>query len=264
MAVLPRLRYRNTAEASAFLVEGRPGYLGGFAKAMLAIAGDWAALPEVVRTGAPVMAETLDAPDNPFWEELVPAIAPFSAPVAMIAADSLRLAEAGEISILDVGGGSGIYSAIWLGINPAARSTQLDWGPVNAIARRVVAGHGVAGRFDCIDGDLHVTDFGTARYDVGVYSHVAHQEGPEYNVAILAKFRKALKPGGTLVISEFIADDDRSGPPFPLIFASTMLLQTRRGNTWRKADYQSWLAEAGFGDVSFQPTPTPATLIFAR
>jgi hypothetical protein len=89
-------RYRNTAEASAFLVEGRPRYLGGFAKAMLAIAGDWAARPEVVRTGAPVMAETLDAPDNPFWEELVPAIAPFSAPVAMIAADSLRLAEAGR------------------------------------------------------------------------------------------------------------------------------------------------------------------------
>jgi SAM-dependent methyltransferase len=256
--------YHNTAEASAFLIEGRPAYLGGFAKVQLAEADSWPALPEVVRTGTPVLAERYDVADNPFWEELVPAIAPLSAPVAKIAASTLRLAEAGEISILDVGGGSGIYSAIWLALNPAARSTQLDWGPVNAIARRLVAGHGVTDRFACIDGDLHTTDFGTAAYDIGVYSHIAHQEGPEDNVAILAKFRRALKPGGTLVISDFIVDDDRSGPPFPLIFASVMLLQTKQGTTWRRADYRSWLASAGFENVSFQPTPTPATLIFAR
>jgi Dimerisation domain len=38
--------YRNTAEASAFLIEGRPGYIGGSAKVMLAEAGHWPALPE--------------------------------------------------------------------------------------------------------------------------------------------------------------------------------------------------------------------------
>jgi SAM-dependent methyltransferase len=256
--------YRNTAEASAFLIEGRPAYLGGLAKLMLVDVGNWSALPEVVRTGVPVMAETHDVANSPIWEELVAAIAPLAAPVAMIAADALRLADTGEISILDVGGGSGIYSAIWLGINPAARSTQLDWGRVNAIARRLVADYGVADRFACIDGDLHVTDFGTAAYDVGVYSQVAHQEGPDDNVAILAKFRRALKPGGTLVISDFIVEDDRSGPPFPLIFASAMLLQSKQGSTWRRADYRSWLAKAGFEAVSFQATPTPATLVFAR
>jgi SAM-dependent methyltransferase len=256
--------YRNTAEASAFLVEGRPAYHGGLAKLMLSDVGNWSALPEVVRTGLPVMAETHDVANSSSWEELVPAIAPLAAPVAMIAADTLRLANTGEISILDVGGGSGIYSAIWLGINPTARSTQLDWGRSNAIARRLVADYGVADRFACIDGDLHVTDFGTAAHDIGVYSQIAHQEGPDDNVAILAKFRRALKPGGILVISDFIVEDDHSGPPFALIFASAMLLQSKQGNAWRRADYRSWLAKAGFEDVSFQATPTPATLIFAR
>ena len=255
--------YRNTAEAAAFLVEGQPACLSGFAKVTLAEMGAWVAFPDVVRAGAPVEATT-DVPDNPFWEELVPAIAPLSVPAAMIAADMLRLADAGEISILDVGGGSGIYSAIWLGLNPAARSTQLDWAPVNAIARRLVAERGVADRFTCLDGDFHTTDFGTDAYDVAVYSHIAHQEGPQDNVAIFAKFRDALKPGATLVISDFIVDDDRSGPPFPLIFASEMLLNTKQGGTWRRADYRAWLAEAGFHDVSFQPTSSPATLIFAR
>ncbi len=97
-----------------------------------------------------------------------------------------------------------------------------------------------------------------------MYSHIAHQEGPEDNVAIFAKVRGALKSGGTLVINDYIVEDDRSGPPFPLIFASEMLLKSKQGGTWRRADYHAWLAEAGFEHVSFQPTPSPATLVFAR
>jgi SAM-dependent methyltransferase len=206
----------------------------------------------------------VEVADNPHWENVVTALAAQSVPVATIAADTLELAAAGEISILDIGGGSGIYSAIWLGLNPAARSTQLDWGSINAIARRLVAERGVADRFTCIDGDFHSTDFGTAAYDVAVYSNIAHQEGPEDNVAIFAKVRGALKPGGTLVISDYIVEDDRSGPPFGLVFASEMLLKSKHGRTWRRADYQDWLAKAGFEEVSFQPTPSPATLVLAR
>ena len=93
----------------------------------------------------------------------------------------------------------------------------------------MVGERGVADRFSCIDGDLHSTDFGSAAYDIGVYSHIAHQEGPDDNVAVFAEFRRALKPGGTLVVDDFVVDDDRSGPPFPLVFASSMLLRSKEG-----------------------------------
>jgi len=256
-------RYRNAADAAAFLVEGRPASLSSFAQLKLAHAG-MADLPDVVRAGGPLTDVVVEVKDNPHWKGVVTAIAAQSVPVARIAAETLRLAEAGEVSILDVGGGSGIYSAIWLGLNPAARSTQLDWRPINEIARRLLADQGVADRFACIDGDFHSTDFGAARYDVAVYSHIAHQEGPEDNVAIFAKLRSALKPGGTLVVNDYVVDDDRSGPPFALLFASEMLLKSKQGGTWRRADYHAWLTKAGFEDVSFQPTSTPATLVFAR
>jgi len=256
-------RYRNAADAAAFLVEGRPASLSSFAQLKLAHAG-MADLPDVVRAGGPLSEVVVEVKDNPHWKGVVTAIAAQSVPVARIAAETLRLAEAGEISILDVGGGSGIYSAIWLGLNPAARSTQLDWRPINAIARDLLADRAVADRFTCIDGDFHSTDFGTARYDVAVYSHIAHQEGPEDNVAIFAKLRSALKPGGTLVVNDYVVDDDRSGPPFALLFGSEMLLKSKQGGTWRRADYHAWLTKAGFVDVSFQATSTPATLVFAR
>lgn len=257
-------RYRNTVEAATFLVEGQSTCLTDWVTLKLAHMGSMVALPEIFRAGGPVTDATVEVPDNPHWEKVVMAFAPQSAPVAMIVADMLRLADAGEISILDVGGGTGVYSATWLGLNPAARSTQLDWGSINAIARQLVAQRGAADRFSCVDGDFHTTDFGTAAYDVAVYSHVAHQEGPEDNLAIFAKVRGALKPGGTFVISDFMVDDDRSGPPFALVFASEMLLKSKQGGAWRRADYQAWLTKAGFEDVSFHPTPSPTTLVFAR
>jgi predicted O-methyltransferase YrrM len=256
--------YHNTAEAATFLVEGQPTCLSSFAQLKLAHMGSLVTLPEVIRNGGPVTDATVEVADNPHWEKVVTAIAAQSVPVATIVADMLRLAEAGEISILDIGGGSGIFSAIWLGLNPAARSTQLDWGPINAIARRLLAEQGAADRFTCIDGDFHTTDFGTAAYDIAVYSNIAHQEGPKDNIAIFAKVRDALKPGGTLVVGDFIVNDDRSGPPFPLIFASEMLLKSKQGGTWRQTDYHTWLTKAGFEDISFHPTPSPTTVVFAR
>jgi hypothetical protein len=162
-----------------------------------------------------------------------------------------------------VGGGSGIYSAIWLEANPAARSTQLDWKPINAIARRLLDERGVADRFTCIDGDFHTTDFGTAKYDVALYSHIAHQEGPADNVAVFARLRQSLNRGGALVVCDYVVDDDRSGPAFPLIFASEMLLKSKQGSTWRRADYRDWLVKAGFAEISFHSAP-PATLVVAR
>jgi ubiquinone/menaquinone biosynthesis C-methylase UbiE len=176
----------------------------------------------------------------------------------------LGLAQAGAVSILDVGGGSGIFSAMWLAMNPQARSTQIDWANVNRIAKAFTARHGVADRFRTVDGDFHTVDFGTAEHDIAVFSHLAHQEGPEDNVAIFRKFRRALRPGGALVINDFVVDDDRSGPPFPLIFRSEMLVRTRRGSTWTQNDYRTWLGDAGFTDISVHPTESPATLVLAR
>jgi ubiquinone/menaquinone biosynthesis C-methylase UbiE len=256
-------RYRNTPDASEFLVAGKRSYFGGFARVTLNEFADWQTFPQAVKSGSPQVKETTDLENNPFWEELVPAIATLSVPVALAAAERLSLAQAGPASFFDVGGGSGIYSALWLGIARQARSVQFDWPNVNAIAKKYVAGFGVGDRFRTVDGDFHHADFGDAEHDAAVYSHIAHQESPEENVETFRRIRRALKPGGTLVVSDFVVDDDRSGPPFALMFRSVMSLRTKGGSTWTRAEYEKWLREAGFTKVSIEPTPTPAMLVYA-
>lgn len=255
--VLDHGKYRNALDASAFLVTSKPGYLGGLSQVLLHEMGEWARLADVVRAGRPPENRAAQV-ENPFWEALVPAIANLSVPSAELAVGRLGLAK-GEPTWLDVGGGSGIYSKIWLSKNPKARGVQLDWPNVNGVAKRFVG----SDRFSTIDGDFHTTPLG-GPYDVIVYSHIAHQETPESNRELFRKFRVALKPAGTLLVNDFILEDDRHGHPFAGLFASNMLLFTQGGASWRKADYREWLDAAGFTSIEFVPTPGPATLVFAR
>jgi O-methyltransferase domain/Dimerisation domain len=255
-------RYANSPEASTFLVEGKPASLTGLARVALGGISGWAKLPEAVATGAPVMPEPTDTKDLAFWSVLVPAIAPLAFPCAQAVARRLDVARRGPLSILDVGGGSGIYSAVLLGANREARATQVDWPTVNQIARSIVSRFGVGERFHTIDGDIHTTDWGTG-HDVAIYSNIAHQESPAQNVEAFRKFRAALNVAGTLVVSDFVVRDDRSGPPQALLFHGQMLIASREGATWREADYRGWLREAGFGEITFEPTQGASTLIYA-
>jgi len=179
-------------------------------------------------------------------------------------AERLNVANAGPVRWLDVGGGSGVWSAVWLSANKQATGVQLDWPTVNTIAKGFVGKFGVGGRFQTIEGDFHRVDFGSGLYDYAIYAHIAHQESPADNIAVFRKFRKALKPGGTLLVNDFILSDDGSGHPFALMFTSEMLLVTKEGSSWRQQDYRGWLAEAGFASLDFVQTPTPATVILAK
>ncbi|WP_256090387.1 class I SAM-dependent methyltransferase [Actinacidiphila rubida] len=255
--------YRNTAEAATYLVEDSAVSLSAFAKLKLAHMGALTDLPQVVAAGGPITDAVVEVADNPHWQELVKAIAPQSVPAARLATTVLGIEQAGPITILDVGGGSGIYSAVWLAANAQARAVQLDWQPINAIARRLMDERGLGDRFTCIDGDFHTTDFGSGGYDLAVYSHIAHQEGPQANTEVFTRLRRALKPGGALLVCDYVVDDDRTGPGFPLIFASEMLLKSHQGSTWRAQDYRDWLTKAGFTDITLHSAP-PATLVVAR
>jgi SAM-dependent methyltransferase len=257
-------KYSNTPEASAFLVEGKPASLAGMAKMALTSLGElWTALPDALAAGGPKKTGLSESKEDPFWEELVPSIAPLTAPAAMLAAEKLGFARAGEAKILDVGGGSGIFSAMLLQANPKATATQADWPNVNRVGKGFVSKMGVGDRFHTQDGDFHTLDLGSGLYDVAIYSHIAHQESPKSNIEVFRRLKRALKPGGTLVINDFIVDNDRSGPPFALLFHLNMFVATTEGATWKREDYEAWLREAGFSSIRFEPTHGPSTLVLA-
>jgi ubiquinone/menaquinone biosynthesis C-methylase UbiE len=257
-------KYRNSEESSVYLVRGRPDYLGGYAAMIRSTWRDWEALSEVVTKGKPLHHHENANPSNEFWESLVPALAPLGFPPARAAAARLRLAERDSFRALDIAGGAGAYSATWLQGNPRAQCVQLDWPNVNAIARKYVAQFGVGERFETIDGDMEVLDLGEQVYDYVLYANIAHGLSAARNTQMFRKIKRALKPGGTLLIVGLLPSDDRTGDSLLMMFNVNMILNTEEGSIHVRGEYDGWLREAGFARVEFEPLrELPFTLVYA-
>lgn len=261
-------KYANAKVASLHLIPGKTGYLGGFSRIVTG-SGDgsmrqWSMLPTALQQSKPVAPETIVQPDSPFWPELVKVLTPLSREVAVLAAEVVGLAAGRKMSVLDLGGGAGAYSQVWLELDPQTTMTQLDWAPVNALARASLSSAGLAERFVTVDGDLHTVPFAAQAYDVVILSNICHHESPAGNLEILRKIAPALKEGGRIVISEFTLHDDRKGPRFAALFGAGMLLQTPEGASYTEADYQAWLDAAGFERALVDRRHPLSTLLVAK
>ncbi|MGH7273084.1 MAG: methyltransferase, partial [Nitrospiria bacterium] len=82
--------------------------------------------------------------------------------------------------------------------------------------------------------------------DVVFYSNVIHIYGPKENLQILRKIKKALNPGGRLIIVEYFLGRDRAHPPDVSSFALMMYLFTESGRCYTWEEVIRWLRPMGF------------------
>lgn len=257
-------QYRNTEESSYYLVKGKPTSAIGI---ILWLQGQWgrsfSQLTDAVRTGTP---PSYDVNQDAGWADMVDDLWPMSEPDATDAARLLDFGSWPKPEILDVGGGAGVHSSVLLRCNPDARSLQVDYPAINAIARRRLDEMGLADRFSTADGDLRSVDFGREQYDLAVYGMVAQLKGRDENLATLSRIREALRPGGRISMTTFVLTDDRQGPtPMTLFMNAFLLTATTDGGARTESTYRSWLSEAGFEDIQFHYNQNRlATILLAR
>ena len=246
-------RYSNTGVAQRLLTRSSLNYLGEEQPYLFRF---WLSrfqdLTEQVRSGKPNHA--LDSEDTKdFWLHLTPFLARNAGNVARCAMDSFKLTDK-PLALLDVGGGAAaLYSRALLETNPDATATQADWPHINVQAFSSLGK--LADRFGTINGDFHDSDFGNERFDVAVLSNIIHLESFDSNVKILTRLARSLKPGGRIIISDWIVDDDRSGPPESLLFNLTMFLLSPVGKTYTRYEVARMLSLSGFGETQFVKTP---------
>ncbi len=252
-------------DAEAFLVEGRPSYIGDFIRfhARMPYEG-WSELTECVRTGRPFHAVDDPKQGAELWDKLVDSLFAMGyAPARALGNEIARLHPEGPIALLDVAAGSGVWGIGAAESDPRVRVTALDLASTLPHTRRFVQQRKLDARFEFSAGDLREVDFGAKKYDAAILGHICHSEGAAHTQAMFAKLARAMKPGGTLAIAEFLPNDDRRGPPIPLFFALTMLVNTNEGGTYTLAEYTSWLTKAGFRDVRTFAAPAPSPLVLA-
>jgi ubiquinone/menaquinone biosynthesis C-methylase UbiE len=257
--------YALTDESAAYLVTTSPSYQGYMCKHVSRLLlPRWMRLTEAVRSGKPEKVVNEQADGGAFFREFVEDIFPMSYDAARALAAELGVARAEQpVPVLDLAAGSGVWGVALAEASPQVRVTAVDWPAVLPVTRRVAERHKVLDRFRFVEGDLMQADFGTG-YAVATLGHILHSEGEDRSRRLLRRTFDALAPGGTAVIAEFVANEDRTGPLGAMIFAVTMLVNTEAGDTFTFDEMAEWLREAGFVDVRALEVPEPTPLILAR
>ncbi len=257
-------RYALTEDSAAFLVSGKPAFLGGMYRHMSGqLMPNFLHLREVVKTGKPVERVDDKLDGSAFFAKFVADIFPMSyAPAQVLAAALPQLRSGKPVRVLDIATGSGVWGITLAEASPNVTVTGVDWPNVTEVTKEMVARFGFSDRFDYIRGNIREVDFGTG-YNVATLGHILHSEGETASRKLLKKVFDALAPGGTIAIAEFLVNADRRGPVPGLIFAVNMLVNTTEGETYSFEQIRSWLTEIGFVNVRQIDSPGPSPLILA-
>ncbi len=170
--------------------------------------------------------------------------------VAPVLADKLPLPDARRV--LDVAGGTGIYSIALLQRNPSLTAVVFDRPEVLKITREFAEQYGVADRLECQPGDMFVDPLPTD-CDVILLSNVLHDWDVPQCQQLVARCADVLPAGGKLWIHDVFLSDDLAGP-LPIALYSAALFTLTEGRAYSAAEYRGWLSAAGLSPGPLTPT----------
>ena len=154
--------------------------------------------------------------------------------------------------LVDVGGGTGIYSIAYLRAHPGLRAIVWDRPEVLKVARELAAEYGVADRLECAPGDMF-RDPVPAGADAMLLSNILHDwDVPECR-SLVGRCASALAPGGLLLIHDVFLNDALDGP-LPIALYSASLFSLTEGRAYSAGEYRAMLAGAGLTPGAVVPT----------
>ena len=252
-----------TPESAAFLLRSQPNYQGGlFRHVSNRLIPNWLQLSEVLGSGLPVAAANPEK-QAAYYQEFVEDLFGFNHAAAQALAEILEISKISElISVLDLAAGSGVWGIALAQRSYMVRVQAVDFPAVIPITQKVAKRCGVENQFTYTEGDLATADFGSGHH-IALLGHILHSQGMAESRALIRKTYAALAPGATIVIADCLTNTDRTAPLFPLLFAVSMLVHTKDGDTFSFEEIRSWLEESGFADARLVNVPAVSPLVLA-
>lgn len=229
--------FRTTRVASRYLVSGKKEYQGDILRHYDSLWKSWSGLDEVVRTGKPNRAPR----DHRSFILGMDNLARLKVRQVV---DAIGLE--GVRTVLDLGGGPGTYAEEFSRRKKLV--TLFDFPETLEIAREVITPSAMQ-RITLMPGDFTTDDFGRG-YDLILISQIFHAYSPADCTTMLRKCRRALNPGGRVVVQEFLLDESGTAPLWGALFAINMLVNTTSGRTYSPKEVTGWMKKAGLLKVS--------------
>lgn len=236
-------RYRAAADAARFLDARSP-------ESLAAIAGFFTAPP--VSTAIADLSDAVRGrrtASNRVWPAFATSTLALRRRAAKEVASVLVRRGLGGGRILDVGAGASPLGIELLRRGRNATLVARDRAPVLKSARQHAKAAGVNSRVQLVAGDVSNADW-HGPFDLVLMVNVLDYFDETAQRGLLRKARRALRPGGTLVIVAPLFDAGRRSPPEAVAYDLLLLVLGSAGRpaTWRERQQQ--LRGAGFGVVS--------------
>lgn len=170
--------------------------------------------------------------------------------VAPALADAVPLD--GTKRLLDVGGGTGIYTYALLQKNPQLHAVVLDRPEVLKVAAELGESYGVMDRCELVSGDMFTDDL-PANVDVILLSNILHDWDKPECQQLVDRCAAALSSDGRLLIHDVFLNDSLDGP-LPIALYSASLFSFTEGRAYSAAEYRQMLEAAGLTPQQITPT----------
>lgn len=164
----------------------------------------------------------------------------------------------GFSKLVDVGGGHGFFLSCVLMANPSMTGVLFDQGHVAEGGRAAMEEAGLSERCQVVSGDFFQSVPEGA--DGYVLSWIIHDWDEERGLAILRNCRRAIAPGGRLLLIESVVPEGDE-PHFVKVL--DLVIMTMGGAERTEAEYADLLARAGFRLQQVVPTMAPVSVIEA-
>ncbi len=207
-------RYVNSPAAQRYLSPDSPAYFGDYYRFQIdrqiypnmtaldaGIAGDQANLAHQSMSGW--LSDSADASDFSKAQHAG------SAGPALLLANAVDFAAAENL--LDVAGGTGAYAITLCNKHPGLNATIIDFPAVIEVSKRFVAEAGMTGRIALVAGDALEIDW-PGDQDAVLMSYLLSAVAGADIETLLTRAWNALRPGGRLVVHDFMLHDDHVGP----------------------------------------------------
>lgn len=244
-------RWVNSPAAARYLVPGETAYFGDYYRYQIdrQLYPNMLALDAGLQGDADALAHDLMSAmlEDPVEAEAFSrAQHAGSMGPAMLMAKTLDFSGVG--TMLDVAGGTGAYSIVLCRQYPEMRATIIDFPTVTDVARRYVDEAGLGDRIALLPGDALGVDWPDGQ-DAVLMSYLLSAVGEADIPVLVERARAALKPGGRVVVHDFMLDEARSGPFAAAGFFLSYLALRTDPVSFTAQETAGWLTDAGFEAV---------------
>jgi predicted O-methyltransferase YrrM len=153
--------------------------------------------------------------------------------------------------LLDVGGGTGIYSIACLQRYPQLRAIVFDRPQVLKVAKEFAQEYGVTDRLSLHAGDMFSDPL--PKCDVALLSNILHDWDVPQCQELVNRCAESIHPGGRVLIHDVLLNDAHDGP-LPIALYSAALFTLTQGRAYSAVEFGQWLRDARLSDIKNSPT----------